>query len=419
MKKILVINSGSSTIKADIFEIKGGVPIFLAKALADKLGKSDAVLSIKDEQKKLREIPVAGLDVPAALERLFVELADAGICRTDELVAIGHRVVHGGSRYTSPVVIDDAVLSAIREMAVFAPLHNPANLAGIEYCRNIFSAAGESRDTAQDERRRAAVGERSRTVPQVAVFDTAFHQTMPAAASTYAIPRELIEKHGIRRYGFHGTSHEYVTRECARLMEIPYDEFNAISLHLGNGASACAVRAGKSVDTSMGFTPLEGLVMGTRSGDLDPSLPFFLQNLVGLSAAGAENLLNKKSGLLGLSGVSDMRELLSRADAGDEHATLARDIFCARIRKYLGAYLTWGKPHAIIFTGGIGENSSEIRRRVLANLEHLEIHLSAEKNQKLPADGKISSDRGVPVYVVNTDEELMIARSALALLQQP
>lgn len=391
MKKILVINSGSSTIKADVFEIKEGVPVFLAKALADKLGKSDALLSIKDEQKKLRELPIAGLDVPAALERLFAELADAGICRTNELVAIGHRVVHGGSRYTSPVVIDDAVIAAIREMAVFAPLHNPANLAGVEYCR------------------------RSTTVPQVAVFDTAFHQTMPAVASTYAIPRELSEKHGIRRYGFHGTSHEYVTRECARLMGVDYEAFNAISLHLGNGASVCAVQNGKSIDTSMGFTPLEGLVMGTRSGDLDPSLPFFLQNVAGISPAEAENLLNKKSGLLGLSGVSDMRELLARADSGDGQAALARDIFCTRAKKYLVAYMSWGKPHAIIFTGGIGENSAEIRRRIAGGLEHLGVSVSAEKNDSRSKSGLISAPSSIPLFVVATDEELMIARDALRL----
>lgn len=392
MKKILVINSGSSTIKADVFKINDGVPVFLAKALADKLGKSDAVLIIKDAEKKLREIPIAGLDVPAALDRLFAELAAAGLCSVDELMAIGHRVVHGGSRYTAPVIIDDAIMATIREMAVFAPLHNPANLAGIEHCR------------------------RSTTVPQVAVFDTAFHQTMPAVASTYAIPRELSEQYGIRRYGFHGTSHEYVTRECARIMGFAYEAFNAISLHLGNGASACAVRGGKSVDTSMGFTPLEGLVMGTRSGDLDPSLPFFLQKVAGLSATDAENLLNKKSGLLGLSGVSDMRELLTRADAGDMHAALARDIFCARIRKYIGAYLVWGRPHAIIFTGGIGENSSEIRLRILQGLEHLDIHVDPEKNQQPRNGGLISAQKGIAVHVVNTDEEMMIAQSALSLL---
>jgi acetate kinase len=390
--KLLVINSGSSTIKADVFAIKDGAPIFLAKALADRLGTSDAVLTIKDGQKKISDTSITGLNVAQALDRLFAELSSAGLCSVTELVAIGHRVVHGGSRHTAPVVVDDSVLGAIREMAVFAPLHNPANLAGIEHCRQVTQ------------------------VPQVAVFDTAFHQTMPPVSSTYAIPRELTEKHQVRRYGFHGTSHEYVARECARRMGIPFEEFHAITLHLGNGASACAIRNGKSVDTSMGFTPLEGLVMGTRSGDVDPSLPFFLQNVAGLSAAEAENLLNKKSGLLGLSGVSDMRELLSRADAGDEHAALARDIFCLRIRKYLAAYFVWGRPHAIIFTGGIGENSSEIRLRVLQNLQHLDIHVDEEENRQ-PIDSRlISAEKGIAVYVINTDEELMIAQQALAIL---
>jgi acetate kinase len=349
-------------------------------------------LTIKDGQKKISDTSITGLNVAQALDRLFAELSSAGLCSVTELVAIGHRVVHGGSRYTAPVVVDDSVLGAIREMAVFAPLHNPANLAGIEHCRKVTQ------------------------VPQVAVFDTAFHQTMPPVSSTYAIPRELTEKHQVRRYGFHGTSHEYVARECARRMGIPFEEFHAITLHLGNGASACAIRNGKSVDTSMGFTPLEGLVMGTRSGDVDPSLPFFLQNVAGLSAAEAENLLNKKSGLLGLCGASDMRELLSSADACDEHAALARDIFCLRVRKYLAAYLAWGRPHAIIFTGGIGEHSSEIRLRVLQNLDHLDIYVSAEKNQQPGQEGVISAEKGIAVYVINTNEELMIAQQALAIL---
>lgn len=392
MKKILVINSGSSTIKADAFIVKDKAPVFLAKALADRLGKADANLVIKDEEKKIADISIAGLGVAQALDRLFAELANAGLCSVNELVAIGHRVVHGGSRYTAPVLIDDNVIAAIREIAVFAPLHNPANLAGIEYCRKVTQ------------------------VPQVAVFDTAFHQTMPPVSSTYAIPLELTEKHQVRRYGFHGTSHEYVARECARRMGVPFEEFHAITLHLGNGASACAIRNGKSVDTSMGFTPLEGLVMGTRSGDIDPSLPFFLQNVAGLSATDAENLLNKKSGLLGLSGVSDMRELLSRANAGDENAALARDIFCLRIRKYLAAYLAWGKQHAVIFTGGIGENASEIRLRVLQNLQHVDIQVNEEKNRQPGSGGLISAEKGIAVYVINTDEELMIARQALALL---
>jgi len=391
MKKILVINSGSSTIKADVFTVQGATPVFFAKALADKLGKSDAVLSIKDAEQKTSAISIAGLDVPATLDRLFAELENAGLCTAGELLAVGHRVVHGGSRYSASVIVNDAVISEIRDMAVFAPLHNPANLAGIEHCRRITD------------------------VPQVAVFDTAFHQTMPAVASTYAIPRELSEKHGIRRYGFHGTSHEYVTRACARLMSVDYEAFNAISLHLGNGASVCTVQNGKSIDTSMGFTPLEGLVMGTRSGDLDPSLPFFLQNVAGISPAEAESLLNKKSGLLGLSGVSDMRELLARADSGDEQAALARDIFCTRAKKYLAAYMSWGKPHAIIFTGGIGENSAEIRRRIAGGLEHLGISVSTEKNSSRSKSGLISAPNSIPLFVVATDEELMIARDALRL----
>jgi acetate kinase len=393
MNKILVINSGSSTIKADVFVVEAGVPVRTAKALADKIGKADASLALKAGGKAIVDVAVGSLTVAQVLDRLLSELSDTGACRIDELLAVGHRVVHGGTAYSAAVVVDAEVVAAIDRMSVFAPLHNPANLAGIEHCR------------------------KATTVPQVAVFDTAFHQTMPAVALTYAIPRELSEKHQIRRYGFHGTSHEYVTRECARLMQIEYSRFNAISLHLGNGASACAVRNGKSVDTSMGFTPLEGLVMGTRSGDLDPSVPLFLQQITGLAAAEVESLLNKKSGLLGLSGVSDMRELLSRADAGDEHAALARDIFCARARKYLGAYLTWGKPHAVIFTGGIGENSSEIRLRIASGLEHLGITISAEENNSPSPVGLISERNSIAVFVIDTDEELMIARETLRLAQ--
>lgn len=391
MNKILVINSGSSTIKADVFVIEAGAPLRTAKALADKIGKADASLVLKAGGNTFAEVAIGSLSVPQVLDRLFSELASTGICRTDELLAVGHRVVHGGTAYSAPVVVDTDVIAAIQRMVLFAPLHNPANLAGIEHCRSATN------------------------VPQVAVFDTAFHQTMPAVASTYAIDRKLSEQHGIRRYGFHGTSHEYVTRECAKVMQIDYAHFNAISLHLGNGASVCAVRNGQSIDTSMGFTPLEGLVMGTRSGDLDPSVPLFLQQATGFTAGEVESQLNKKSGLLGLSGVSDMRELLSRADAGDEQAALARDIFCARAKKYLGAYLTWGMPHAIVFTGGIGENSPEIRRRIASGLEHLGITLSAERNHSPSAEGLISAPNSVAVYVIDTDEEMMIARETLRL----
>lgn len=391
MNKILVINCGSSTIKADVYALRDGAPVFVAKAFADRVGKSDATLVVKDSGATLFSGGIGGLEMSAAIAKLMAALEETGVCKKSEIHAVGHRVVHGGSEFSVSVVINERVILAVQQMTVFAPLHNPANLAGIEYCRNTLA------------------------VPQVAVFDTAFHQTMPAVASTYAISRDVTEKFGLRRFGFHGTSHEYVTRECARRMNIPYTEFNAISLHLGNGTSACAVKAGKSVDTSMGFTPLEGLVMGTRSGDLDPSLPFFLQNVVGLSVAEAESLLNKKSGLLGLAGVSDMRELLSRAEAGDASAQLAIEIFCARARKYIGAYLTWGAPHAIIFTAGIGENSSEIRARICNGLQHLGIMLADEGNKKPAADGLISATESIAVYMIETDEELMIARETIKL----
>ncbi len=391
MKKILVINSGSSTVKADVFAVENNQPVFQAKALADKIGKADGSLTVKGKGIETRTVAIAGASIETAIREIIEVFAAAGICARENLGAIGHRVVHGGSKFSAPAIITDEITAVISEMSVFAPLHNPANLAGIQFCRAHF------------------------TLPQVAVFDTAFHQTMPAVATTYAIPRELSEKYGIRRYGFHGTSHEYVTHECARRMSIPYEKFSAISLHLGNGASACAVQNGKSIDTSMGFTPLEGLVMGTRSGDVDPSLPFFLQNMVGLSAADAESLFNKKSGLLGISGSNDMREIVSRADAGDAAALLAVEIFCARVRKYIGAYLTHGRPHALIFTGGIGENSPAIRQRVLTGLGHLGIAPDRQKNAALPEGGCISAENAIAVFVINTDEELMIARETLRL----
>ncbi len=397
MEKILVINSGSSTIKADVFLIEEDKPVFTANGLVDKLGSADSKLTVKNAQAKLAEIALPNATIPEALDRLFEELTHHRLCKKDEVVAIGHRVVHGG-KYTDSVLIDENVIASIKAMVRYAPLHNPTNLAGIEHCKKIFSAVS------------------GRAIPQVAVFDTAFHQTMNPVAYTYAIPHEFVEKHGIRRYGFHGVSHEYVSQECARRMGVPFEAFNAIVLHLGNGASACAIRRGKSVDTSMGLSTVEGLVMGTRSGDLDPMLPYFVQDMAKLSAEETEVLLHKKSGLLGLCGVSDMREVLNRADAGDSHASLARDIFCLRVKKYIGSYLTWGAPHAIIFTGGIGENASVIRRNILSDLSHLKIILNEEKNSALPPDGLISEKESLAVYVIPTDEEWMIANEALSLV---
>ncbi|HRP68565.1 MAG TPA: acetate kinase [Turneriella sp.] len=347
--KILVINCGSATIKADVFTQEKGELQFSGKSLAENFS-----------------------DYKEAILGIVADFERRGVLKAEELTAIGHRVVHGGLKFFEPVIIDDSVIQTIREYCIFAPLHNPANLAGIEYSMERFN------------------------VPQVAVFDTAFHQTMPPVATTYAIPPRLSQKYNIRRYGFHGPSHEYVTRECAKQMNIPYNEFNAISLHLGNGASICCVRNGKSIDTSMGFTPLEGLVMGSRSGDIDAGLLLFLQDAEKLTPKEMDTLLNKESGLKGLCGTNDMREIEKRATEGDASALLALQIFVERVRKYLGAYLMHGKPHAIIFTAGIGENSKIIREKICAGLEHL----------NLP-----------PVVVVETDEEKVIAEAALKLTQ--
>ncbi|MBN8222012.1 MAG: acetate kinase [Spirochaetes bacterium] len=389
--KILVINCGSSTIKADVFAVENGEPVFEAKALADRVGAGDATILFQSIKKAGSSVPAFGLNLPATIERIIAGFESWGAFKRSEIAAVGHRVVHGGS-FSAPALVDDAVVAAIQQMAVFAPLHNPANLAGIQICRKYFP------------------------VPQVAVFDTAFHHTLPQHAATYAIPAALTEKRGIRRYGFHGTSHEYVTRECARRMNIRYEDFNAISLHLGNGASACCVRAGKSVDTSMGFTPLEGLVMGTRGGDLDPGILLFLQKSENLSADQIDTLLNKQSGLFGISGNADMRHITERAANGDAAAQLAIEIFCLRARKYLCAYLAWGKPHAVIFTGGIGENAAKIREKIAANLEHLGLILSVQKNTQPATDGLISDESPVALYVVRTDEEKMIASAALSLM---
>ncbi|GGO09365.1 acetate/propionate family kinase [Micromonospora parathelypteridis] len=306
------------------------------------------------------------------------------------LAAVGHRVVHGGRRFIAPVLVDDAVLAAIKDLVPLAPLHNPANLAGIEVAR-------------------AALPD----VPQVAVFDTAFHHTLPEAAATYAIDRETAERYDIRRYGFHGTSHAYVSRRTAELLGRPYEQLNTITLHLGNGASACAVANGRSVATSMGMSPLEGLVMGTRSGDLDPTVIFHLRREGGLSVDDIDDLLNHRSGLLGLSGVNDMREVLQRRAAGDGAAGLAFDVYCRRITGYVGAYYALlGRVDAIAFTAGVGENAAPVRAAALAGLERLGIAVDDARNDG-DGDRVISPDGAeVSVCVIRTDEEREIARQA-------
>jgi acetate kinase len=336
-------------------------------------------------------------DHRAALEhvlRAFKEhgpdLAGAG------LSAVGHRVVHGGDRFREPTLVDEAVLEAVDELSVLAPLHNPAGLTGLRVAREVLP-----------------------DVPHVAVFDTAFHTTMPPQAATYAVPAPWRQQHGVRRYGFHGTSYAYLAKETARLLSRSDDGVNAILLHLGNGASACAVAAGRSVDTSMGMTPLQGLVMGTRSGDVDPALPAHLGRVAGLSAAEVDRALNRDSGLLGLAGVSDLRALQERAAAGNEAARLALDVYCYRIRHYVGAYYaTLGRVDAITFSAGVGENSPLVREHSLAGLGRLGIVVDHARNHA-PGRGprRISPDGAeVTVLVVPTDEEREIARQTAAVL---
>jgi acetate kinase len=305
---------------------------------------------------------------------------------------VGHRVVHGGENFHRPTVVDDQVIAAIRDTIPLAPLHNPANLGGIEIARRLFPG-----------------------VPQVAVFDTAYHQTMPATSYRYALPEHLYKEHRVRRYGFHGTSHHYVAKRAASLLGTPATACNLITLHLGNGASATAIREGRSVDTSMGMTPLEGLVMGTRCGDIDPAIHFYLCENVGLDNDALEDLLNRKSGLLGICGVNDMREIHRLAAGGDERAQLAVGIFCHRLKKYLGAYYAeLGRVDAVVFTGGIGENDAEIRARTCAGLESLGICLDPDANGA-PERGEraISTPESrVKVLVIPTNEELEIARQS-------
>jgi acetate kinase len=307
-------------------------------------------------------------------------------------------VVHGGETFRAPTIIDEEVIAAIKENIPLAPLHNPPNLVGIEVARNIFPEA-----------------------PQVAVFDTAFHQTIPMESFLYAIPFELYEKHRIRRYGFHGTSHVYVAEKAAEFMGHPLNDLNLITIHLGNGASMAAIKKGRSVDTTMGMTPLAGLVMGTRSGDVDPALPFFLAEHLGISVKQIDDLLNKQSGLKGICGSNDMREVIEKKDAGDVKAKLALDIYIYRIKKYIGAYFAvLGRLDAIVFTAGVGENSPFIRERCCQDLHKLGIEIDLQRNNQTQEGIREISPPGsqVKVLVVPTDEELEIAEETKGVLEK-
>ncbi|MBM7503983.1 acetate/propionate family kinase [Agromyces aurantiacus] len=404
MSIVLVVNSGSSSLKYQLVDVAAGAA--LATGLVERIGHDDgrATHAVRGPaagaggagEGEVRE-DLAVRDHDAAFDWMLRAFAEHGPSLEDHApVAVGHRVVQGGARFFEPTVITELVKINIDELSVLAPLHNPANLAGIVSAERAFPG-----------------------VPHVAVFDTAFHQTMPPAAYTYAIDREVAERHRVRRYGFHGTSHRYVSRAAAGFLGRPVEELKLIVLHLGNGASACAVDGGRSVETSMGMTPLEGLVMGTRSGDVDPAVLLHLQRRAGLDVDGVDDLLNKRSGILGLGGHGDMRDLVGAAEAGDARAELALDVYAHRIRSYVGAYAAQlGRVDAIVFTAGVGENAAEVRRRSLAGLEGFGIELDDARNaERRGGARRISSDDSrTDVLVVPTNEELEIARQTLEVV---
>jgi acetate kinase len=405
--KVLVLNCGSSSLKFQLIETDGrqareGRDRMLAKGLVEDAGGT-AVLHYEAEGKKPVRDAIGAFQHRKAVERALAVLTDPGngvIPHKNEIGAVGHRVVHGGERFQSSVLIDDEVIEGIEAMIALAPLHNPANLQG------YYAAKAELPD-----------------VPEVAVFDTAFHHTMPREAYLYGLPYSLYQRFGIRRFGFHGTSHRFVAGRLASLLKREGDPgLRLITCHLGNGASACAVLGGKSIDTSMGFTPLEGLVMGTRCGDLDPAALLFIMGREELGAAEASALMNKHSGLLGLSGLSnDMRTLLEAEEKGNERARLAVDVFCYRLRKYIGAYAAaLGGVDAIAFAGGIGENAPAVRERTMRGLEGLGLALDPQRNAEAKGKEEEISPDGTRsrVFVVPTNEELMIARDAAGIVSK-
>ncbi|WP_405488726.1 acetate kinase [Streptomyces sp. NBC_00096] len=398
--RVLVLNSGSSSVKYQLLDMADSSR--LAVGLVERIGEETSRLVHEpltgpgaEGGKRERTGPIA--DHEAALKAVAAELAADGLgLDSPELAAVGHRVVHGGTKFTHPTLIDDAVLAEIRALIPLAPLHNPANVTGIEVARTLRP-----------------------DLPQVAVFDTAFHSTMPEHVARYAIDTATADKYSIRRYGFHGTSHAYVARATAALLGKAEEDVNVIVLHLGNGASASAVHGGVCVETSMGLTPLEGLVMGTRSGDLDPAVVFHLARVGGMSVDEIDSLLNKKSGLLGLCGDNDMREVQRRAQEGDASARLALASYIHRLKKYIGAYsAVLGRVDAVAFTAGVGENSSSIREMALAGLEELGLALDLEANAvRSPEPRLVSAEYArVAVAVVPTDEELEIASQTYALV---
>lgn len=388
---VLVVNSGSSSVKYQLVDPVGGEAV--ASGLVERIGEAQgAVKHVAHGGTTRRELPVpdhgeALRIVLGLFEEIGPDLSAAHV------VAVGHRVVQGGARFDGPVLVDDAVERAIEELSPLAPLHNPPNLTGIRVAKELLP-----------------------DVPHVAVFDTAFFRTLPDAAATYAIDTAVAEQHQVRRYGAHGTSHQYVSQQVAEVLGRPLEDLHQIVLHLGNGASASAVRGGVAVETSMGLTPLEGLVMGTRSGDVDPAVVFHLHRNAGMSVDAIDDLLNRRSGLKGLSGENDFRALHGLVDAGDERARLALDVYLHRLRKYVGAYhAVLGRLDVLTFTAGVGENDDLVRARVVEGLDAMGIEVDPARNAGRKGEPTVISPEGakVTVLVVPTNEELAIARQAL------
>ncbi|WP_206488884.1 acetate kinase [Rhodococcus sp. KRD162] len=385
---ILVVNSGSSSVKFQLVEPGSGESI--AGGLVERIGESDGRVELDYRGESLERTQHID-DHGAGLALAFEMLADAGVDLGSSVTAVGHRVVHGGTVFYRPTIIDDGVVQQISDLSSLAPLHNPPNVLGIEVARAQLP-----------------------NVPHVAVFDTAFFHSLPAAAATYAIDATVAAEHDIRRYGFHGTSHHYVSGQVATFLGRDPADLNQIVLHLGNGASASAVAGGRAVDTSMGLTPLEGLVMGTRSGDIDPGVIMHLRRSAGMNIDEIDDLLNRRSGLIGLSGVNDFRQLQQLIDDGDASARLAYDVYIHRLRKYIGAYmLGLGRLDVITFTAGVGENAAAVRADALAGLGGFGIEIDPERNGVRSKQPRvISTDSSVvTVLVVPTNEELAIARS--------
>ncbi|NKE06247.1 MULTISPECIES: acetate kinase [Mesobacillus] len=393
MSKIIAINAGSSSLKFQLFEMPSEEVI--TKGIVERIGLKDSIFTISVNGEKNKEVN----DIPnhdVAVKILLDKLTSLGIIQSlDEIEGIGHRVVHGGEEFSDSVLITEEVLQKIEELSELAPLHNPANLTGIRAFQQVLP-----------------------NVPAVAVFDTAFHQTMPENSFLYSLPYNYYKEYGIRKYGFHGTSHKYVSQRAAEMLGRPVEHLRLISCHLGNGASIAAIEGGKSIDTSMGFTPLAGVTMGTRSGNIDPALIPYIMEKTDKSADEVLDVLNKESGMLGVSGFSsDLRDIEDEAEKGNERAELALKVFADRIHKYIGSYAArMCGVDAIIFTAGIGENSSAIRARVLQGLEFMGIYWDPALNKVRGEEAFISYPHSpVKVMVIPTDEEVMIARDVVRL----